>query len=119
DSNTAHIKYAVPHVGSKRPVQANVTFLPAFRTTWRTASGRSGELNSSNLELSAKEVGQWFEHNGWRISVPMDSTLRWPVLPHNPYRKDGHAEVSEGRIVLTLPFSENVSTQTLTLTITK
>jgi hypothetical protein len=119
DTTTAHITYAVPQVGTTRPVQAHVTLLPAPGSKWRTATGRSGELNSSDLVLSAEETGAWFEHNGWRISVPKSSNLRWPVLPHNPYRKDGRAEVGEGRIVLTLPFSAVVSSQMLTLTVTK
>jgi hypothetical protein len=36
--------------------------------------------------------------------VPEEASLLWPVLPHNPYTKDGHAEAHEGRIVLALPF---------------
>ncbi|MGZ4988655.1 MAG: hypothetical protein ACXWBP_11450, partial [Limisphaerales bacterium] len=80
---------------------------------------QTGKLSASNLNLNANDTGKWFEHNGWRISIPTGATLRWPVLPHNPYRKDGHADASEGRIVLTLPFSENVNTQTVVLTIRK
>ena len=28
----------------------------------------------------------------------------WPVLPHNPYTKDGHATAEEGLIVVVLPY---------------
>jgi len=30
--------------------------------------------------------------------------LHWPALPHNPYRKDGRAEASEGRLEIRIPF---------------
>ena len=38
------------------------------------------------------------------LTLPPTATIQWPVLPHNPYVKDGHAEASEGKIVITLPF---------------
>ena len=73
-----------------------------------TASGKSGALNAKEFELAPGEAGEWFEHGGWRVSVPPEATINWPVLPHNPYTKDGHAEPREGRIVMTLPFSRDV-----------
>ena len=32
--------------------------------------------------------------------------MQWPVLPHNQYVKDGHAEAKDARIVVTLPFTK-------------
>ena len=43
-----------------------------------------------------------------RIYLPKQASIQWPVVPHNPYTKDGHAEPKEGRIVITLPFSKLV-----------
>jgi hypothetical protein len=119
DTNSVRLTYMAAHVGSVKPLEAHVTLLPMLGSGWRTASGRQGKLDGVTFNLSASEMGDWFEHNGSRITVPIGSTLRWPVLPHNPYRKDGHAETSEGRIVLTLPFTENVNTQTVVLTVMK
>ena len=43
-------------------------------------------------------------HVGYRVHVPPSASLHWPALPHNPYRKDGHATPGEGRIELRVPF---------------
>ena len=45
---------------------------------------------------------------GWRLLLPKGARIEWPALPHNPYRKGGEAEASEGRIVVVLPFSSDV-----------
>jgi hypothetical protein len=105
-TNIADLLYEVKSATKMNSVQAHVPFLPAFGAEWRTASGRIGKLGSKPFKLSAREAGAWFEHNGWRVELPKDSVLIWPILPHNPYRKAGSAEPQEGRIVLTLPFSE-------------
>jgi hypothetical protein len=115
-SNTAHLSYTAAVVTNR--VEAHVTFLPAIGNKWRTASGKSGELNATIFTLTAADAGAWFEHNGWRVTLPQNSTLTWPTLPHNPYRKDGRAEVSEGRLVLTLPFSKEISKQEIDVTVT-
>jgi len=67
--------------------------------------GHIWKLPLQSLRWAPEEAGAWFEHNGWRISVPPTARVVWRALPHNPYRKDGHATPEEGRIVLVLPFS--------------
>ncbi len=110
EQNRARLSYsALPNANS--PVEAHLTFLPAFGKKWSTASGKGGRIGAKPFKLTAAEAGAWFEHNGWRVELPQDSSLRWPVLPHNPYRKDGGAEPGEGRIVLTVPFATNRQTQ--------
>ncbi|MBV9865624.1 MAG: hypothetical protein JO316_09760 [Abitibacteriaceae bacterium] len=116
DPQQARLVYAVEHL-PEAPVAAHLTFLPHLGQRWQTASGKSGTLGPQPLHLTAEEAGAWFEHNGWRVSLPPGSSLIWPVLPHNPYRKDGHAEPSEGRIVLVLPFSQGVLRHEVTLQI--
>lgn len=113
DRNRTRLTYAVSSPLRTSPVEAHVPFLPAIGKRWRTASGKSGSLGTAPFQLSAAETGPWFEHNGWRVDVPPEARITWPVLPHNPYRKDGQAGPGEGRIVLTLPFSTNVTTQTI------
>jgi hypothetical protein len=39
------------------------------------------------------------------LRVPAAASLRWPVLPHNPYRADGRADPQEGRIEIRIPLS--------------
>lgn len=106
ETNRARLTYSVQPTEKTPALAAHATFLPALAKDWRTASGRSGDLKKP-FTLTAAEAGPWFEHNGWRVQLPKGARLDWPVLPHNPYRKDGRAGSSEGRIVLTLPFSKN------------
>ena len=101
------------------PVAAHLTFLPVMGKIWRTASGKTGQLGAKPFALTAEQAGAWFEHNGWRVTLPAKSEVNWPVLPHNPYRKDGRAEPQEGRILLALPFSGQVTTQDIVLSIIK
>lgn len=91
-----------------KPVEAHVTLLPHAGGAWRTASGRRGVFDKEPIWFGPGECGEWFEHHGWRISIPPQATVSWPVLPHNPYRKDGFAGMDEGLLVAVLPFSEQI-----------
>lgn len=102
-----------------QPVEAHATLLPRMKTAWRTESGKSGKLSSEPVHLGPGEAGAWFEHHGVRISLPPQASIAWPVLPHNPYRKDGRAEPREGRIVITLPFSPELLKHELIIGVSK
>jgi hypothetical protein len=88
---------------SDLPVEAHVTLLPKMKSDWKTAAGTSGKLTDAPLHLKSSDIGSWFEYRGVRISVPKDARIQWPVLPHNPYTIDGHAEPQEARLVIILP----------------
>ncbi len=115
----ARLTFAARAYAPTAPVEAHVTFLPAPGTGWRAASGKAGRLGSEPLKLTAAQAGTWFEHNGWRVVLPGKSSITWPVLPHNPYRKDGRAGPEEGRIVLTVPFTGTVTVQEVVVSIPK
>ncbi len=117
EPNRARLSYSAEPVAGHLPVAAHLTFLPALGKSWRTASGKNGHLGATPFKLTAAEAGAWFEHNGWRVQLPPQSSLTWPVLPHNPYRKDGRAIPGEGRIVLTIPFSTNVTAREIIVSI--
>jgi hypothetical protein len=36
-------------------------------------------------------------------------------MPHNPYAKDGKADLREGRIAITLPFSSDLARHEITV----
>lgn len=112
ETNKARVTYTASVSPGTPRVEGHATFIPAVEKTWRTASGKTGILKGP-FDLSAEQTGDWFEHNGWRIQVPKGSHLTWPVLRHNPYRDDGRSDLNDARIVLTLPFSEKVSTQSV------
>lgn len=102
---------------SDKPVAAHLTLIPHMGQPFKTEGGLHKKLSDKALNLSGKELGSWIEHAGWRLSLPSDATVAWPVLPHNPYVKDGAAKPAEGRIVVTLPFSKDRQDYTLTLTV--
>lgn len=105
-ANAAEAKQRAEESGQK--VTGHITFLPSVTKTWCTASGKSGTLEKP-FELSEKEAGEWFEHNGWRVRIPKGSKLIWPVKRFNPYRDDGRSDLEDARIVLALPFSGNTT----------
>ncbi|MBI5690555.1 MAG: hypothetical protein HZC55_10710 [Verrucomicrobia bacterium] len=102
DDRRAEIEYAVK-AADLRPVFAHLPLLPALGAGLQTAGGFHGELGREALALDAARVGSWVEFRGVRYQVPAGTTLHWPVLPHNPYRKDGRAEPEEGRVELRIP----------------
>ena len=102
---------------SGQPVAAHLTLFPHMGKSLKTECGVEKMLNGDTFALSGKEIGTWIEHAGWRLTVPDNATVAWPVLPHNPYVKDGAAKPSEGRIVVTLPFSREKQEYVLTLTV--
>ncbi|HEV2292431.1 MAG TPA: hypothetical protein VGR35_01165 [Tepidisphaeraceae bacterium] len=116
DPTSARITYVLA-TRQTQPVEAHVTLLPRMNTPWKTESGRSGMLGDEPITLAPGEAGKWIEHHGVRVSLPPQASITWPVLPHNPYRKDGRAGASEGRIVITLPFSPDLLKHELTITV--
>lgn len=78
----------------------HVTLLPRMGKPVRAANGEATVLSSAPFEW---KPGAWIEHAGVRFMLPPATTVRWPLLPHDPYTKDGHAEAAQGRIVLELP----------------
>lgn len=79
---------------------AHVTVLPRMGKLLKSAAGGSATIGAQPVQW---EPGAGIEHAGFRLLLPPDTTLRWPVLPHDPYKKDGAAEPSQGRIVLDSP----------------
>ncbi len=65
--------------------------------------------------LSGAETGGWIGQGNRCLSVPEDARAQWPVLPHNPYRKDGRAELSEGRQVVSAQVAPETPQRVFTL----
>ncbi len=101
----------------ERQVTAHVTVLPRFNEIIRSESGRSATVGEAGFHWKAGQAGAWIEHAGVRITLPPAADVRWPVLPHNPYRKDGCALPPEGRIVIDLPFSRKGGEHHLVLSV--
>jgi len=79
---------------------AHVTLLPRMGQTVASAAGARVTLGAEPFAWT--DPGAWIEHAALRLLLPPRAAVRWPLLPHNPYTKDGHAEPAEGRIVVDL-----------------
>lgn len=104
DGEEARITYSLASETAHR-VEAHAQLMAKLGRSWSTASGRSGTLTDEGVVLESGAAGEWFQLDRVRVMVPATADIRWPVLPHNQYRKDGHAEPAEGRIVITLPLT--------------
>jgi hypothetical protein len=84
---------------------AHLQLLPRMGKELVSASGQRKVLDETPLSWTAAEAGGWIELAGVRVRIPKDATIAWPVLPHDPYKKDGRAEASQGRIVIDMPLA--------------
>lgn len=82
---------------------AHVTVLPRMGQAVTSASGKRAEFSGQPFTWTGGAAGEWIELAGVRLVLPPRASVRWPVLPHNPYRKDGRAGPEEGRLVIDLP----------------
>ncbi len=59
--------------------------------------------NQFSTHFSARRVKLKFKrkttihHQRWRLSMPAESEIRWPIFPFNPYRINGRTAVYRGR----------------------
>lgn len=104
---------------SSMPVAAHITLIPHMGKPFASERAPERKLSQEPFVLTSEQAGGWIEHSGWRLTLPEGSTVNWPVLPHNPYTKDGFAKPDEGRIVVSVPFSDTIHEYTLTLTVPK
>ena len=99
------------------PVAAHLTLMPHLGKAVTSEKGTERKLGDESFTLTSEEAGAWIAHAGWRLTLPPGSSVTWPALPHNPYRKDGSATTGEGRLVVTIPFSAERGECVLTLTV--
>lgn len=86
-----------------KSMTAHLQMLPRMGKELTTASGKRQVLDATPIRWTAAEAGAWIELAGVRVSVPNNAIILWPVLPHDPYKKDGRAEPEQGHIVVDLP----------------
>lgn len=54
----------------------------------RTQKRGEIRLGHDELVMRASEIGEWAGAGKWRISIPENSVLRWPMKPFYSYSKD-------------------------------
>jgi hypothetical protein len=84
---------------------AHVTLLPHMKKPLAQSSGEKVILGTQPVNWKFPSAGSWVEHAGARILLPPSTSARWPLLPHDPYKKDGSATEDQARIVLDAPVS--------------
>ncbi|NPV09671.1 MAG: hypothetical protein HPY83_17145 [Anaerolineae bacterium] len=72
------------------------------RQALATGAGASYVLDGEGLELTSEAAGGWIGQDGWRVGLPGDSKVTWPVYPFNPYAADGAAPLQEAVAVLSV-----------------
>ncbi len=86
---------------------AHLTLIP--HVGQRLARGTEEVILAEDLIDWTADASTLISHGRWQMTCPAGSRLRWPALPHNPYRKDGHATIEEARLVLTMPLTIGAS----------
>jgi len=115
-----HLEYEIEATTiSHLPVFAHLTLIPHLGETLETAGGEKFILGESRKDLSPRELGGSLTFAGYRLEVPETATLHWPQLPHDPYKKDGAAEPSQGLIEIRIPFDTPIKKYRITLEILK
>ena len=90
-------------LASGLPMAAHLTLLPRMGGKLQNGAGQTAVLGSERLEWQPKELAGTLLYGGCRFTLPPTARLAWPILPHNPYVKDGDGVTAEGRVVITLP----------------
>jgi len=97
-----------------RPAAVHLTFIRYEDSPVAFSDGTQTELTAAAWEKSGVTS---LQHHAWQLSLPAEARIKWPVLPHNPYTADGHADFKEGRLVVSLPMVSTGKPCELTLTV--
>jgi len=120
--DSRHLVYTVERQGETNlPAAAHLTLLPRVGWMLTAGGGQTAKLGAKPVAWKADELQgsvrldaiasppaarpQVAATSGFRLTLPASATLRWPVLPHNPYRADGRATLGEGRIEIRIPLA--------------
>ena len=100
-----------------RLATVHLTFLPYPESPVTFSDGTHADIAATTLweKSGVTTVG----HHNWQLTVPAAARVACPVLPHNPYSTDGHAEATEGRLVVSLPLGAKEQRHSLTLSVAK
>ena len=98
-----------------RPAAVQLTFIPYPESPVTFSDGAQADIAAASRweKSGVTHVG----HHNWQLSTPAEALISCPVLPHNPYTTDGHAEPTEGRLVVSLPLAAVGPGHSLTLSI--
>lgn len=83
------------------------------RSEGLTAGGRLHALGAEPLALAGAAIGTELNHHHWRMrwNEATKVNLVWPVLPFNPYKKDGAADLGGAQGVLRIYLTQSEPVQ--------
>jgi hypothetical protein len=93
----------------------HLTFIPYPESPVTFSDGTRADIAATTKweKTGLTSIG----HHNWQLTLPAGARITCPVLPHNPYTADGHAEPTEGRLVVSLPLGSTGLGHTLKLSI--
>jgi hypothetical protein len=68
-------------------------------------AGSTVILDEKPIELRSDQIGGWLRHRGWTLRVDSNASLKWPVLPFNPYANAPEKDLRHAVGVLTVPIT--------------
>jgi hypothetical protein len=68
--------------------------------------GLSAVTGAETLRWGARDMGEWLQMRGFRITLPDGAYLLWPTVPFNPYAIDGAAGMNSETAVLSAPVED-------------
>lgn len=71
--------------------------------------GPSAVTGEETLRWSSRDMGEWLQMRGFRITLPDGAYLLWPTVPFNPYAIDGAAGMNSETAVLSAPVEDGPS----------
>ncbi|MFN0165924.1 MAG: hypothetical protein ACKV22_05780 [Bryobacteraceae bacterium] len=83
-------------------LSGHATLLPRPGERFRTGADRSFQAGDEPFRLPPGDAEGVFDGERFQVSYPRGTAIEWPVLPHDPYKKDGSTETNQGRLVLDL-----------------
>jgi len=95
-------------------VAGHITLIPHMGKPFTCERGTQRTIGEEAFTLSGKDIGGWIEHAGWRLSLPRRRPSRGPCF-RTTLRQGRLSPCSEGRIVVSLPFSQQKPEYTLKL----
>lgn len=101
------------------PVESHIVILPEPKSELKSATGKSEKLTDKTIAWKSTDIGDWIECSSVRFSAPTGAKLQWPAKQHNPYKKDGSSKLEDARLVLTVPFSKEITKQEIEVTVMK
>jgi len=104
--DSRNLDYRLEASPCELPVAAHLTIVPRLGRELVTGSGHREKVGPNPINLPPERLQGQVTYAGFRLHLPAVASLHWPTLPHNPYRKDGHAEPEEGRIEIRIPFDQ-------------